>query len=153
MTRNLSVLVVDDNPALRGIVSTLLKAEGYAPSSVANGNEGLESLKRQPVDVILTDILMPQKDGLEFIEEVRESLPFLPIIAYSGGGTWLKEDYCLKAAKSLGANVTMRKPFGLQELLDAIHEAICPSEDETRRLNQLFLARHSPGHRSVRIPG
>jgi CheY-like chemotaxis protein len=153
MTTNLSVLVVDDDDALRGIVSTLLKTEGYSPVGVTNGQEGLEALKRQPVDVILTDILMPQKDGLEFIEEVRERLPFVPIVAFSGGGHWLKQEYCMKAAKSLGANVVIRKPFDRQALLDAIDEAISPSEDETRRLNQLLLARNTSGrahHRFAR---
>jgi CheY-like chemotaxis protein len=137
MTKSFSVLVVDDNLALRGIVSALLRAEGHAPLSVANGDEALEALRREPVDVILTDILMPRKDGLEFIEEVRGSLPSVPIVAFSGGGHWRQGDYGLKAAKSLGANVVIRKPFDRQELLEAIETAVSPSEDGTHRLNHL----------------
>jgi CheY-like chemotaxis protein len=142
MTRNFSILVVDDNTAMRGVLSALLLAEGHTLVDAANGSEGLEAIQQHPIDIILTDILMPDKDGLKFIEEIRGTHPFVPIIAFSGGGQWLKGDYCLTAARSIGATVVLSKPFDRQQLMEAIDEAVNPTEEDTRRLNNLLLARH-----------
>jgi CheY-like chemotaxis protein len=147
MNRKLSVLVVDDSLAMRGFVAALLRAEGHAPTSAADGEEGLRTLQSGSFDLVLTDILMPEKDGLRFIEELRLTHPFIPIVAFSGGGHWLNVDYCLQAARSLGATMVLPKPFDRQQLVDAIETAVNPSEDEIRRLC-LLSARHEfiPAH-------
>ena len=120
----LSILAIDDFPAMREMLSAFLEAAGHRVICAADGNAGLQILARQHVDLIVTDIIMPEKDGLEFIGEVRKGHPTLPIIAISGGGTVMVGEYCLTAAKSFGATKTIRKPFSRQELFLALEEAL-----------------------------
>jgi CheY-like chemotaxis protein len=120
----LSLLIAEDDPALRRMLGTLLRAEGHQVVFAANGNEALKALERGSVDLIITDVMMPEKDGLEFIEEVRLKRPLLPIVAVSGGGRFVADKpYYLNVAKHFGATICLPKPFSRQELLSAIDEA------------------------------
>jgi CheY-like chemotaxis protein len=120
MANSLSILLVEDDPVMRTMVGMLLESAGHKAIGIGEAAGAADILERQPVDLIITDVVMPKKDGLEFIQEVRQKWPNLPIIAVSGGGDHLAGAYCLKTARTLGASATLAKPFQEQELLAII---------------------------------
>ena len=98
-----------------------LEAAGYDVDEASDGAEGLTLFKQQPADLIVTDIYMPNKEGLETIRELRRLDPDVKIIAMSGGGS--AGDF-LPIAKRLGAAKTMQKPFDNEMLLEAVSEVL-----------------------------
>lgn len=116
------ILVVDDNPDMRLMLALLLKPAGYDVVVARNGREALDVQRRRPVDVVITDLFMPEADGLETVERFRADYPELPLIVVSGGPRGgAKTDY-LSVARELGARVTLRKPFSAEELFAALRE-------------------------------
>jgi DNA-binding response OmpR family regulator len=120
------VLVIDDNPDIRATLQWLLEAEGFAVSVAANGAEGLRLQKIQPAQVVVTDVFMPEQDGIETLWKFRQEHPEVPIIVMSGGGAARGTDY-LSVAKQLGARSTLAKPLKPQELIDVVRELVRPS--------------------------
>ncbi len=116
----LSVLVVDDVDEIRHLLTQWLREIGATVREAATGNEALRELRGAPVDLLITDILMPDGDGLEVIAEVRRARPTMRVLAISGGGRHLRADDCLKFAKGLGAHGLLMKPFTRQQLLEAL---------------------------------
>lgn len=114
-----AILVVDDEPEVREIVLTILRLAGYEVAGAEHGGEALRELEQRSYDVVITDLLMPDKDGVETIREVRKRFPQLRIIAMSGGGHVAKESY-LKMAQVFGANALLAKPFSRDELLRTV---------------------------------
>ena len=112
-----SVLVVDDEAPVLQLLRKALEGAGYQVWEALSGNEGLHQVCAQPIDVVITDILMSDMDGLEMIGELHRNFPKIRIIAISGGSKYL--NYCA-VAKMLGAHETLNKPFELQQLLDAV---------------------------------
>lgn len=112
-----SVLVVDDEVPILQLLRKTLEGAGYKVWEALTGHEGLRQVCAQPIDVVITDILMSDMDGLEMIGELHRNFPKVRIIAISGGSKYL--DYCA-VAKMLGAHETLNKPLELQELLDAV---------------------------------
>ncbi|NNJ73066.1 MAG: response regulator, partial [Enterobacterales bacterium] len=100
-----------------------LKSEGFDVLTAENGKEGINLLTEQQPDLILTDLLMPEKDGVRVISEVRSNYPHIPIIAMSGGQSVFSPVF-LEAASSLGATQTLTKPFADDELIDAIRSVL-----------------------------
>jgi DNA-binding response OmpR family regulator len=115
------VLVIDDNPDIRKTIQWLLEDEGFVVAVAENGREGLGLQRRQPADVVVTDIFMPEQDGIETIWQLREEFPQVPIIVISGGGAAGKTDYMV-VAHELGARKTLRKPVNPQELIDIVRQ-------------------------------
>ena len=120
-----SILVIDDESALREILSQVLTDAGYRVVCAENGKEASRALATSAFDVVLTDVIMPEKDGMQVISEVRKKFPEVRIIAMSGGGHVSRDQY-LKIAKGLGAHAILEKPFANQKLLDTIQE-VSPS--------------------------
>jgi CheY-like chemotaxis protein len=120
----LSILVVEDDPVMRPRIGLVLRNAGHTAIESEDAVAATEILGQQRVDLIITDVVMPKKDGLEFIREVRQRWPALPIIAVSGGGDHLDGTYCLKVARSLGAAATLAKPFEEEKLLEVIAEVM-----------------------------
>lgn len=118
-----SILVIDDNSEFRDILRTHLEANGHRIVVAGNGEEGLALLERGGIDMVLTDILMPQRDGLEVLREARRRWPGLPVIAVSGGG-WIKANELLGMAERLGADQVLQKPVRRDDLLKAVDEAL-----------------------------
>jgi len=118
MTR---ILLIEDDSTLRWFLYHNLIKEGYAVFDAVHGADGLLQLRKNPVDLVITDMLMPEMDGVETIQQLRRSFPGVKIIAISGGGM-ASPDHYLKIARKLGAGKTMKKPFTFPELLGAIHE-------------------------------
>ncbi len=118
-----SVLVVDDEPGMREMVKQLLLNEGYHVLEASNGKHAMEFLKNESPELVITDIIMEEMDGVEIIMEIRENYPDVKIIAMSGGSKISSEDY-LESASDLGADRIFNKPFSLSEMLIAIKELI-----------------------------
>ena len=117
------ILVIDDEELVRFTVKQALEKAGHEVVEAADGNDGIEIYRQSPVDLIITDIIMPQKEGVETIVELRREDPDVKIIAIFGGGRTGNTDY-LEMAKKFGARRVLRKPFGRQELLAAVQETL-----------------------------
>ena len=117
------ILVVDDDALFRETLLTSLEGAGHELSAAANGVECLRLLEQQQADLVIMDILMPEKEGIETIIELRKRFPELRIIAMSGGGAPGKVNM-LEAAKKLGANLGLAKPFRLAALTKSIEEVL-----------------------------
>src|SRR3954447_18674856 len=113
------ILVIDDNSDIRDTLRWLREGEGYTVSAAANGSEGLRLQRNEPADIVLTDIFMPEQDGIETLWKFREEFPNVPIIVMSGGGAARGTDY-LAVARELGAEKALRKPLDPQELIDVV---------------------------------
>jgi len=111
------VLIIDDDLFTRETLRRVFEGEGYHVSLAENGVDGVGLFHREQTDLIITDILMPEKDGLESISELRAKVPDLPIIAISGGGKSGSLEF-LQVARELGADEVMRKPLAIRRLLD-----------------------------------
>jgi CheY-like chemotaxis protein len=124
MTSALTILVVDDTQAVRVVIDSLLQIPGHRVITLENGTGVAKVLDHQHVDLVLTDLLMPEMDGFALIKEIRPKWPTLPIIAMSGGGNFSMPECCLDQAKLLGASAVLAKPFTREKLYAAIDEAI-----------------------------
>jgi DNA-binding response OmpR family regulator len=118
-----TILLIDDEVEVRATVSRLLQRAGYEVVTAANGADALETARFVRANLIITDILMPTKEGLETIIELRHEFPELPVIAVSGGGIVDPGSY-LALAQKLGADRVLAKPFGITELLSAVRELL-----------------------------
>jgi CheY-like chemotaxis protein len=125
MVRPISVLVIDDDPLARSTVRTILESEGYSVTCAVDGQTGLAAFRKSRPDLVVTDILMPEKEGLESIIELRAEWPEGRIIAISGGGRINNIDY-LKMAKELGADATLEKPCEPQDLIEMVNRCLGP---------------------------
>jgi two-component system cell cycle sensor histidine kinase/response regulator CckA len=124
-----TVLVVDDDAALCSVVTRMLQDGGFAAFVAGNGRLAFEMVSRGGIDLVLCDMLMPEKEGLETISLLRQHWPGLPIIAMSGA---LRGDSYMGMARKLGAVQTLRKPFGRETLLSAVGAALPVSESVPR---------------------
>jgi CheY-like chemotaxis protein len=116
-------MVVEDDPSVRELLREILKRAGHDVMAVGNGKEALALYKKSPADLIITNILMPEKEGLETIQELRRENPDIKIIAISGGGQIGPADY-LEVARRFGAMRTFSKPFDRKELLKAVDDLL-----------------------------
>lgn len=121
------VLVVDDQKALRSMIRSILEMSGY---EVIEAETGLAALPFvDSVDVVLTDVLMPEYDGIELMRNIHRDNPMMPLIAMSGGGELIPADMSLKFTEVCGAKYSLRKPFSRKELLGVLGKV----EDDLRR--------------------
>lgn len=117
------ILVIDDDEQVLNMLYESLTREGYDVFTASNGEQGLKLFRQEPVDLIITDIIMPEKEGIETIIELRQDFPDVKIIAMSGGGRIGTKDY-LHLAKIFGVQRTFPKPVAREQLLDAIKELL-----------------------------
>ena len=118
-----TVLLVDDDDSVLETISPMLTDAGYDVLGVAKARIGFDEFQSRPVDLIITDILMPEMEGIEFILKLRKESPSVPIIAISGSGRSSTIDY-LAMARRLGATAVLEKPFGREELLGVVAKAL-----------------------------
>jgi CheY-like chemotaxis protein len=114
-----SILIIDDDPAVSRTLSLILTRAGYKVSTAAGGRTGLELLTSGAFDLVLTDIIMPELDGIEAIRKIRTDHPGLRVIAMSGGGQIDKADF-LHMAETLGADRVIEKPVRSEKLLELV---------------------------------
>lgn len=117
------ILVMDDDEIMRDMIVQLLSEAGYVAESAPDGRRGLKLLETRPFDLIVTDMVMPDKEGLETILAIRKKNKTVPIIAISGGGKLGPERY-LPLAREFGANVTFQKPFDNERFLEAVQKCL-----------------------------
>ena len=109
------IMVVDDNEDMRNMLKLCLEADGFDVDVARNGQLALERLQQAPADVVVTDLFMPDQDGIETILELRKRFPAVRIVAMSGWTSSEGSDY-LRVAREIGALETLRKPFDPQRL-------------------------------------
>lgn len=117
------VLVIEDNQDFRDLIAHWLREAGYAVDVAADGQRGLELQRKAPADLVVTDIFMPDKDGIETIFELRKEYPAAKIIAMTGRESVTSFD-ALPVASELGAARSFKKPFDLDDLVKAVRELI-----------------------------
>jgi len=117
------ILIIDDDVQILDMLRQTLEREGYEVVDASNGKKGIRLYREKPADLIITDIIMPEKEGIETIIELKRDFPDVKIIAISGGGKIRSEEY-LSMAKKLGARYTFSKPVKREELLAAVRELI-----------------------------
>jgi len=117
------ILVIDDEPGIRNLLKEMLEISGYEVLLAANGSEGIAQFKTFQPDLIITDMVMPEKNGIEAIMELKKISPGSKIIAISGGGHIAAEKY-LMLASALNVESTISKPFEPDQILAAVQSAL-----------------------------
>jgi two-component system response regulator (stage 0 sporulation protein F) len=112
-----TILIIDDEEPIRALLRFALEAAGYEVTEAANGRQGLDLYRQSPKDLIITDIAMPELNGLDLLLDLTREFLRAKVIAISGVGG---EDNVLEVAKFLGARRTFEKPFSMPRLLDAV---------------------------------
>ena len=115
------ILVIDDDMSVRRFVKHALELAGFSVEDAADGWSGMQIFHRDPFDMVITDIFMPGKEGLDIIDELTEEFPDVKTIAISGGGLYDK-DYALELAIELGAHQYLAKPFTADDMLDIVYD-------------------------------
>jgi len=116
MTRA-TILIIDDEEPIRALLRFALEAAGYEVVEAANGRQGLEQYRQRPTDLVITDIVMPELNGLDMLLDLTREFLHAKVIAISGVGG---EQNVLDVAKLLGARQTFEKPFSVPQLLQAV---------------------------------
>jgi CheY-like chemotaxis protein len=123
------ILIVDDELDVRDSVKCVLDLAGYEVLTADNATEALERLGRVPIDLVITDIIMPKMNGVQAIQLIRQEFPLVRIVAISGGGNFGAAGYqpaaiatnaYLRSAEEAGAHVVLTKPFEVEDLLRAV---------------------------------
>jgi len=118
-----TILLVDDDDLSRSTVHQMLERAGHSVASTESGAEALRMFRTQAVNLVVTDLIMPDTDGLELIQELRKLDPQVRILAISGGGRVNANEY-LTVARKFGANGILAKPFSNLELREAVDAAM-----------------------------
>jgi DNA-binding response OmpR family regulator len=114
------ILIIDDDPQMRRVVAQILKGAGHTPHEAANGKEGIAVFQRQRPALVISDIVMPDMEGIETILTLRREAPTIPILAISGR----RDPNYLRFATTLGASAALDKPFGAEELLATVEKLL-----------------------------
>ena len=130
MAAGASILIIDDDAAVSRTLSLILTRAGHQVTTATSGRKGLELLSQDGFDLVLTDIIMPELDGIEAIRRIRTDHPGLRIIAMSGGGQIDKADF-LHMADALGADRVLEKPVRSERLLELVGAALA---EPTRKM-------------------
>jgi CheY-like chemotaxis protein len=120
----LSILVVDDDAPTQRVLQLWLQLHGHDVSCAGGGHEALGVLDSRHVDLVITDVLMPDGDGIELIVRLKQRQPHLRVLAVSGGGPHLASTTCLERAHAAGAHALLLKPFKQDQLLHAMRYVI-----------------------------
>lgn len=116
-------LVFDDDPALRAVLVEVLTNAGYEAEGAADGAAGMAMFRNKPADLVITDIVMPNQEGIETVRELRRISPGVKIIAISGGGRTGSLNF-LRIAKEFGADAALAKPFRNPELIALVKQVL-----------------------------
>ena len=122
------ILVIDDDELVRSTIQFALEEDGHQILLARDGREGVQMFEQHPVDLVITDILMPEQEGIETIQMLIRSRPGTRVIAISGGGQRGGADY-LRMAKDFGATEVLAKPFSLGELSSVVHRCLTAAQD------------------------
>ena len=119
------ILVIDDEEDMRALVQQTLESDGHEVIPAPDGAQGLALQRKRPADLVITDIFMPEREGLETIHDLKREFPRVKIIAMSGGGRASNVlDSISTMASALGIDAFLLKPFDLATLLDSVHHVL-----------------------------
>ena len=118
------ILIIDDEPQMRRLIARILSGAGHVVHEANNGKEGIGSFRRVHPALVITDLVMPDMEGIEMIRELRKEAPATPILAISGGGP----PVYLRAATGMGAAAALAKPFSADAFLSAVENLLTKSE-------------------------
>lgn len=119
------ILLVEDEKSFRELMKHVLGIEGFYVRTASNGREALEHIRKNRFDLVITDMIMPEMEGIEMILELRSAVPDLKIVAMSGGESGISGDF-LPLARTLGASAVLKKPFGREALLEMVRSQLFP---------------------------
>ena len=122
--KSLVIVIADDVEEIQHLVSAWLEEDGHVVVRAGSGREIVRIARERPVDLVITDILMPDGDGLDAILALNRMRPTTRILAISGGGRTQPADACLRVAKGVGADAVLLKPFGRPQLLSAVQKTM-----------------------------
>ena len=115
-----TILVVDDEPSIRSLLSRFLSKAGYTVLESSDGRDALEKLRQSNVDLLISDIVMPERDGLEILRSLRKDFAGLKVIVMSGAF----DGRFLRTAEMLGAHATLQKPLKMNLVLETVREVL-----------------------------
>lgn len=118
-----SVLIIDDDTSIRRVLRKALERAGHQVDEAGDGAEGMQRYRTAPADLVITDLFMPDQDGIETIQQLRDEFPASRILAISGGAVGGTAG-TLTDAMLFGANATLAKPFTIQQLTRAVAELL-----------------------------
>lgn len=118
-----TLLIVDDDDELRDVLVEVLRSRGYVVRAARDGVEATKAIAKSDVELVVTDLIMPEKDGIQLMNEIRRKYPKVKIVAMSGGGHVPREQY-LRIARGLGAHAVLEKPFSSQQLVDLVEQLL-----------------------------
>lgn len=130
----LSILVADDEADIRELIVRWLERDGHHVTCAANGVEAATLSQAKAFDLIVTDMLMPERDGVQLITEIKKTRPKARLLAMSGGGRVLDSDDCIRMAQALGAHAAVTKPFNRESFVAAVAQAIGPQPPPPKAL-------------------
>ena len=113
------VLIVDDEKTIRDTLAYIIESLGHEAYEASDGDEALKILSEKDIDLVVSDLIMPNREGLQTIQEIKNNWPDVKIIAMSGGGRAGTTDY-LDYAQTLGADLTLKKPFSMAALKSTV---------------------------------
>lgn len=118
------ILIIDDEEMFRQMLRQMLEIAGYEVAEATDGEQGLALFRDKPADLVITDIFMPEKEGIATIHELKKDFPNLKLIAVTGGGYKRRGFEYLQFAESIGADRALHKPFERKEILGTIEELL-----------------------------
>jgi DNA-binding response OmpR family regulator len=113
------ILIIDDDIQFNRMLKQTLEKQGYEVTTAQNGREGIQYYQKNPMDLVVTDLIMPEKEGVETIMELKRNYPDVKIVAMSGGGRIKSEDL-LRIVEGIGVDATFSKPFEREDFLNTI---------------------------------
>jgi len=124
--KKLTIIIADDVRDIQALIEACLESFHHNLAFASTGREAAKLASRVPFDLLITDVLMPDGDGLDLIRETKRLQPSARILVMSGGGKYLGPVECMKMATSMGAHAALTKPFNRAQLLAAINLALAP---------------------------
>jgi DNA-binding NtrC family response regulator len=125
------ILVVDDDPDVRAALHVMLQGTGYEIVEAVDGRDAMKRFNERAPSVVVTDVFMPEMDGLELLLKLRDIVPRVPVIVISGGGRH-RDTTVARTARALGAIEVLTKPFTLDDIVNAVRRVLGTSTDNQR---------------------
>lgn len=120
------ILIVDDDRDVRRVLRRVMEADGHTVVECPDGRDALRAMTEEQPDLVITDVYMPEMDGIEFLTRLREEDPDLPVLAVSGGSL-ATADFVLEDASKLGADAVLSKPFDIDEVRHTVRKMLAGS--------------------------